>query len=200
MRYDTMLESYVLDSTATRHDMDSTAAKYLGVKTIQLRGRRGQGREADHVQPVPVERATEYAAEDADVTLRLHRALWPQIAADARAAAPVRGDRAAAGRRAVAHGAATACWSIASCCKLQSGELARRMRELADAGASAAGEPFNLDSPKQLQEILYDKLRLPVLRKTPSGQPSTAEDVLEELARSTTRCRASSWTTAASPS
>ncbi len=180
-RYDSMLESYVLNSVAIRHDMDSTAEKYLGIKTIHFEDVAGKGAKQITFNQVDVDRATEYAAEDADVTLRLHRAIWPQIEALPRlktlyetieqplVAVLYRMER-------------TGVLVDRALLKAQSHELAARMVELQAQAHAEAGGPFNVDSPKQLQEILFGKLGLPVLRKTPTGQPSTAEDVLEELA------------------
>jgi DNA polymerase-1 len=179
--YDSMLESYVLNSVGNRHDMDSTAQRYLGRKTIQFEDVAGKGAKQITFNQVPIDRAAEYAAEDADVTLQLHEALWPQIAALPRLAAlyetieqplvPVlfRMER-------------TGVLVDAELLRVQSGELTTRMRELEALAHTEAGGSFNLDSPKQLQEILFGKLGIPVSRKTPTGQPSTAEDVLEELA------------------
>jgi len=180
-RYDSMLESYVLNSVATRHDMDSTAGKYLGIKTILYEDVAGKGAKQITFNQVDVDRAADYAAEDADVTLRLHLAIWPQIEALPRLKhlyetieqplVPVlyRMER-------------TGVLVDRGLLKAQSHELAARMLELQAQAHAEAGGPFNVDSPKQLQEILFGRLGLPVLRKTPTGQPSTAEDVLEELA------------------
>jgi DNA polymerase-1 len=180
-RYDSMLESYVLNSVATRHDMDSTAEKYLGIKTIHYEDVAGRGAKQITFNQVDVDRAAEYAAEDADVTLQLHRALWQRIEAMPRlkdlyesieqplVSVLYRMERAGV---LVDRGLL----------KAQSSELAARMLELQGQAHAEAGGAFNLDSPKQLQEILFGKLGLPVMRKTPTGQPSTAEDVLEELA------------------
>jgi DNA polymerase-1 len=181
MRYDTMLESYVWNSVATRHDMDSVAQRYLGLKTTTYEEVAGKGAKQIPFSQVSIEHAGAYAAEDADVTLRLHRTLWPAIEHEPllkrlyeefeQPLVPVllrmehRGvliDRAML--------------------RKQSGELGRRALELQAEAHRAAGQPFNLDSPKQLQVILYEKAQIPVLRKTPTGQPSTAEDVLEDLA------------------
>ncbi len=180
-KYDSMLESYVLNSVATRHDMDSTAEKYLGIKTIHYEDVAGRGAKQISFNQVDVDRAAEYAAEDADVTLQLHRALWPRIEAMPRlkelyesieqplVSVLYRMERAGVlvDRKLL---------------KAQSFELAAKMLELQGQAHTEAGGAFNLDSPKQLQEILFGKLGLPVMRKTPTGQPSTAEDVLEELA------------------
>jgi DNA polymerase-1 len=180
-RYDSMLESYVLNSVGNRHDMDSAAQRYLGRKTIHYEDVCGKGAKQITFNQVPVDRAAEYAAEDADVTLQLHRALWPQIAALPKLAVlyetieqPLvqvlyRMER-------------TGVLVDAALLRVQSGELTMRMRELETLAHAEAGGSFNLDSPKQLQEILFGKLGIPVSRKTPTGQPSTAEDVLEELA------------------
>jgi DNA polymerase-1 len=182
-RYDSMLESYVLNSVATRHDMDSAVAKYLGMETIHFEDVCGKGAKQITFNQVDVARATEYAAEDSDVTLRLHRALWAQIEAIPRLKTlyetieqplvPVlfRMER-------------TGVLVDRELLRRQSTELAARMLELQSQAHAEAGAPFNVDSPKQLQEILFGKLAIPVIRKTPTGQPSTAEDVLEELAAS----------------
>ena len=180
-RYDTMLESYVLNSTATRHDMDSMAEKYLGLKTIHFEDVAGKGAKQITFNQVSIETAAEYSAEDADVTMRLHRCLWPQLAALPALASlyeqieqplvPVLQRMERIGvliDRAMLH--------------RQSHELAGRLHELTLEAQREAGSDFNLESPKQLQQILFERLQLPVLRKTPTGQPSTAEDVLEELA------------------
>ena len=182
-RYDSMLESYVLDSVATRHDMDSAAEKYLGIKTIHFEDVAGKGAKQITFNQVDVDRATEYSAEDADVTLQLHSALWPKIEALPRLKllyesieqplVPVlyRMER-------------TGVLVDRELLKIQSSQLAARMLELQAEAHAQAGGAFNVDSPKQLQEILFGKLGIPVIRKTPTGQPSTAEDVLEELAAS----------------
>ncbi len=180
-RFDSMLESYVLNSVATRHDMDSTAEKYLGIKTIHFEDVAGKGAKQITFNQVDVDRAAEYSAEDADVTLQLHLALWPQIEALPTLKAvyetieqplvPVlyRMERAGV-------------LVDRDLLKIQSSELAARMLELQHQAHAEAGGVFNVDSPKQLQELLFGKLGIPVVRKTPTGQPSTAEDVLEELA------------------
>jgi DNA polymerase I len=180
-RFDSMLESYVLNSVATRHDMDSAAEKYLGIKTIHYEDVAGKGAKQITFNQVDVDRATEYSAEDADVTLQLHQALWPQIEATPtlksvyetieQPLVPVlyRMER-------------TGVLVDRELLKTQSSELAARMLELQALAHAEAGGVFNVDSPKQLQEILFGKMAIPVVRKTPTGQPSTAEDVLEELA------------------
>jgi len=181
MRYDSMLESYVLNSTATRHDMDSCAQRYLGLETIRYEAVAGKGAKQIPFNQVPLETAAEYAAEDADVTLQLHRALWPQLEAEPtlrRLYEEVEQPLVPVLLRMEQHGVLVDRGLL----KAQGGEIAKRLMELEGEVHAAAGQPFNLDSPKQLQEILFGKLELPVLRRTPTGQPSTAEDVLEELA------------------
>jgi DNA polymerase-1 len=180
-RFDSMLESYVLNSVATRHDMDSAAEKYLGVKTIHYEDVAGKGAKQITFNQVDVDRAAEYSAEDADVTLQLHLKLWPQI-------------EALPALKAVYETIEQPLVSVLyrmerkgvlvdrELLKIQSSELAARMQELQALAHAEAGGAFNVDSPKQLQEILFGKLGIPVMRKTPTGQPSTAEDVLEELA------------------
>jgi DNA polymerase I len=182
-RFDSMLESYVLNSVATRHDMESTAERYLGIKTIHYEDVAGKGAKQISFNQVDVDRAAEYSAEDADVTLKLHQAIWPQIEAVPslksvyenieQPLVPVlfRMERAGV-------------LVDRALLKAQSSELAARMLELQTQAHREAGGTFNVDSPKQLQEILFGKLAIPVIRKTPTGQPSTAEDVLEELAES----------------
>ena len=180
-RFDSMLESYVLNSVATRHDMDASAIRYLGVKTIHFEELTGKGAKKITFNQVDVDRAAEYSAEDADITLQLHQAIWPQIEAVPalkfvyenieQPLVPVlfRMER-------------TGVLVDRALLKAQSTELATRMLELQTQAHKEAGGVFNVDSPKQLQEILFGKLGIPVMRKTPTGQPSTAEDVLEELA------------------
>ena len=180
MRYDSMLESYVWDSVATRHDMDSAARKYLGIETIHYEDVAGKGAKAIPFSQVPIERAAEYAAEDADVTLQLHRSLWPKISAVPalkRLYEEIEQPLVPVLLRMERHGVLIDRERLHA----QSGELAARLAELTQQAHTEAGAPFNIDSPKQLQQVLFEKLGLPVLRKTPTGQPSTAEDVLEEL-------------------
>ncbi len=180
-RYDTMLESYVLNSVATRHDMDSVAQRYLGIETIKYETVAGKGAKQITFDQVPVDTASQYAAEDADVTLRLHQTLWSRLEAEPKLRAlyeeleqPLVPVLQAMEHRGVL--------IDAGLLRTQSGELARKLLDLAALAHKAAGGEFNLDSPKQLQQILFEQLKIPVLRKTPKGQPSTAEDVLEELA------------------
>ena len=180
-RYDTMLESYVLNSTATRHDMDSMAEKYLGIRTIHFEDVAGKGAKQISFDQVSVETAAEYSAEDADVTLRLHLKLWPQLEALpalAKLYTEIEQPLVPVLQRMERGGVLI----DRAMLKQQSFELAARLVELGGEAHRAAGQEFNLESPKQLQQILFEKLQIPVLRKTPTGQPSTAEDVLEELA------------------
>ena len=183
MRYDSMLESYVLNSTATRHDMDSTAKKYLGINTIHYEDVAGKGAKQISFSQVSIERATEYSAEDADVTMQLHRHLWAElgkIPALTTLYETIEQPLVPVLMRMESHGVLIDRRMLA----IQSQELAKRMLEVVELAHKEAGGPFNIDSPRQLQEIFFSKLQLPVLRKTPTGQPSTAEDVLEELAES----------------
>jgi DNA polymerase-1 len=182
MRFDSMLESYVWNSVL-RHDMDSAAERYLGIRTIHYEDVAGKGAKQIPFSQVPVEKAAEYSAEDADVTLRLHQVLWPQIQTVPALQAlyeeceqplvPVL-------LRMEEHGVLLDRQML----RTQGNELARRLMDILAEAHREAGAPFNLDSPKQLCQILFEKMNLPVLRKTPTGQPSTAEDVLEELAES----------------
>src|ERR1700689_2479958 len=179
--FDTMLESYVLNSTGTRHDMDSMAERFFGLRTIHFEDVAGKGAKQIGFNQVSIERAAEYSAEDADVTLRLHRLLWPQLEqfpALTRVYLEIEQPLVPVLQRMERHGVLI----DRAMLQAQSGELALRMREIEALAHVEAGAPFNLESPKQLQQILFERLQLPVTRKTPSGTPSTAEDVLEELA------------------
>ena len=185
MAYDTMLESYVWNSVATRHDMDSAAERYLGLKTITYEEVAGKGAKQIPFSQVSIETASTYAAEDADVTLRLHRTLWPAIEREPmlrRLYEDFEQPLVPVLQRMERRGVLIDREML----RMQGGELARRAEELKAAAHAEAGTEFNVDSPKQLQQILYEKMNLPVLRKTPTGQPSTAEDVLEQLAESFT--------------
>jgi DNA polymerase-1 len=181
LAHDSMLESYVLNSTATRHDMDSVAAKYLGLQTVKYEDVVGKGAKQITFDQVEIETATRYAAEDADVTLRLHAALWPRLAKNpelARVYTEIEIPLVSVLER-MEH---TGVMVDAAMLRRQSQELAEAMAAKEREAHAVAGGPFNLGSPKQLQEILYERLALPVLGKTPKGQPSTAENVLQELA------------------
>jgi DNA polymerase-1 len=181
IRYDTMLESYVLDSTATRHDMDSVALKYLRHTTIAYEDVAGKGAGQLSFNEVPIEQAAPYAAEDADITLRLHQTMWPLLAqapALERIYREIELPLVTVLSDMEQAGVAIDTAMLAR----QSTELARRIVEIEQEAHREAGQPFNLGSPKQIQEILYEKLQLPVLAKTPKGAPSTAETVLQDLA------------------
>jgi DNA polymerase-1 len=181
MRFDSMLESYVLNSVATRHDMNSVTRLYLGRETIHFEDVAGKGVKQLTFNQVDLETAAPYAAEDADITLQLHQTLSAKLAETdslykvytdiEQPLVPVLLQMEEAGVLIDRQMLAT-----------QSTELAKKMFELEAQAHELAGGPFNLGSPKQLQQILFEKLELPVIRKTPKGQPSTAEDVLAELA------------------
>jgi len=181
VRHDTMLESYVLNSVATRHDLDAIASKYLGLKTVTLEDVCGRGAKQIPFDQLGVDDACRYAAENADVALRAHDTLWPRLV-----------DTPGLERlyveieqplSAVLFTMEEAGVKVdAKMLERQSRELAEEMARVEKEAYEAAGGPFNLGSPKQLQEVLYERLALPVLGKTPGGQPSTAESVLAELA------------------
>lgn len=180
IEFDTMLESYVLDSTGSRHDMDGLALKYLGYKTITYEEVAGKGKNQINFREVPIESATRYAAEDADITLRLHQDLWPrleQLPSLARLFRDIEMPLVPVLSRIERHGVRIDTEML----RRQSGELAQRLAELEQEAYRLAELPFNLASPLQIQEILFVRLKLPVLKKTPKGQPSTAEEVLQEL-------------------
>jgi len=181
IEHDSMLESYVLNSTAGNHNMDSLALKYLDLRTIHYEDVAGKGAKQVSFNRVPVETAAPYAAEDADVTLRLHRVLWPQLEAEPGLTALYRDMEIpllSILSRMERHGVMIDTNMLAE----QSRELTGRMGEIERRAHDLAGEVFNIGSPKQIQSILYEKMGLPVLSKTPKGQPSTAEAVLQELA------------------
>jgi len=183
MRYDTMLESYVWNSVGSRHDMDSAALCYLGRRTITYEEVAGKGARQIPFNQVPVERAAEYAAEDADVTLCLHRALWPKLEsmpALERLYEEIEQPLVPVLARMERQGVLV----DRELLREQSSRFAIQLQDLLQQARREAGYDINVDSPKQLQQVLFEKLALPVLRKTPTGQPSTAEDVLEELAAS----------------
>jgi DNA polymerase-1 len=181
MRYDTMLESYVLNSTAIRHDMDSAARHYLGLETIHYEEVTGKGASQIGFEEVAVDRATAYAAEDADITLRLHGAIWPRLQAEPELAALYTGIEQPL-VPVLKRMEETGVLVDAKLLREMSREFAGKMAEIEAEAHRVAGRTFNLSSPKQLHEILFEEQQLPVIRKTPTGQPSTAEDVLEELA------------------
>ena len=181
MQFDSMLESYVLNSVATRHDMDSVARQYLGKETIHYEDVAGKGAKQLTFNQVDLETAAPYAAEDADITLQLHHTLWGKLGEQPtlrkvyeeieQPLVPVLLEMEEIGVKV-----------DRKMLTRQSGELAKKMAELETKAHELAGGPFNLGSPKQLQQILFEQQELPVIRKTPKGQPSTAEDVLVELA------------------
>jgi DNA polymerase I len=179
--HDTMLESYVLNSTATRHDMDSVAALYLGLKTLKYEDVVGKGAKQITFDQVDLDTATRYSSEDADVALRLHATLWPKLAAVPDLERVYREIECPL-VRVLEQMEYAGVMVDAQLLRQQSQELAEKMAATEKAAHAAAGGPFNLGSPKQLQEILYDRLQLPKLGKTQKGQPSTSEDVLEQLA------------------
>jgi DNA polymerase-1 len=179
--FDTMLESYVFNSTGSRHDMDSLALKYLGHQTTHYEDIAGKGAKQILFSQVSIEDAGHYAAEDADITLRLHQHLWPKLQKEP-ALQKILTDLEIPLVPVLARMEQAGVLIDGKLLLQQSSELARRMLELEGQAHVEAGQPFNLGSPKQLQQILFEKLELPVIRKTPKGQPSTAEDVLKELA------------------
>ena len=179
--FDTMLESYVLDSTASRHDMGSLALKYLGRDTVSYEDVAGKGARQIGFDEVAVEQAARYAAEDADVTLQLHRVLWPRLEETPslrKVFLEIEMPLVPVLSRMERTGVLIDTEMLAR----QSEELAARIRGIEQQAWTVAGGEFNLGSPKQLQEILFGRLGLPVISKTPKGQPSTAESVLQELA------------------
>ena len=181
MAFDTMLESYVLNSTATRHDMDSVARRYLGVETIKYEDVAGKGVKQLRFDEVDIEVASTYAAEDADITLRLHHKLWSEIKQTGELEAlytQIEQPLIAVLQEMEETGVLV----DANLLIEQSAEISKKLAKLEKQAHEAAGRDFNLGSPKQLQQILFDEQKLPVIRKTPKGQPSTAEDVLQELA------------------
>jgi DNA polymerase-1 len=181
IRFDTMLESYILDSTATRHDMDSLALKYLGHHTIRFEDVAGKGAKQLTFDQVPLEEAGPYAAEDADITLRLHEALWPRLLKED-ALRIVFEDIEIPLVPVLSRIERNGALLDRDMLQQQSGELGARLQELQSQVHEMAGGEFNLGSPKQLGEVLFEKLQLPVIKKTPKGAPSTAEEVLAELA------------------
>ncbi len=180
--HDTMLQSYVCNSVASRHDLDTLCERHLNHINIHFEDVAGKGRKQVTFDQVELEKAAEYAAEDADMTLRLHHIFWSELKQKSRQKAlyldvelPMLKVLSDIER----HGVLVDAGQLAE----QSAQLGVRISGIEKQAFELAGESFNLDSPKQIQEILFEKLNLPVIRKTPKGQPSTAEDVLQELAR-----------------
>jgi DNA polymerase-1 len=181
VEHDTMLESYVLDSTASRHDMDTLALKHLGHKTIHFEDIAGKGKKQLRFNDIALEQAAPYAAEDADITLRLHECLWPALQKHEKLVS-IYSDIEIPLLTVLARIERNGVRIDAEMLRQQSTELAQGMLDLEQQAYAAAEQTFNLGSPAQLQEILFNKLGLPVIKKTPKGQPSTAEAVLQELA------------------
>ncbi len=181
--HDTMLESYVLNSTATRHDLGSTAAHYLGIRAVRYEEVAGKGSKQIPFDQVDLSSATRYVAANADLALRLHAMLWTRLH-ELPALASVYTDIELPLLAVLERMERTGVMVDATMLRRQSQELAEAMAVAEQAAYEAAGGSFNLGSPKQLQEVLYERLALPVLGKTPKGQPSTAENVLQELAES----------------
>jgi len=179
--YDTMLESYVLDSVSTRHNMDALAEKYLDYKTTHFEDVAGKGVKQKTFNQIDLEKAGPYAAEDADITLRLHEVIWDKLKARkaqkhvfSHIEMPLVSVLSRMERNGVLVDAAML--------NVQSEEISKKLDAIQEKAFEVAGEAFNLNSPKQIQTIFFEKLALPVLKKTPKGQPSTAEGVLQELA------------------
>ena len=179
--HDSMLQSYILDSTATRHDMDTLAKKYLDYDTIHYEDVAGKGAKQIPFAAVTIETATRYAAEDADITLRLHQYFWPRLTQHSglhnvyqTIEMPLLEVLSRMERNGVLIDAAVL--------RRQSLELTRDMLRIEQAAYAAAGQSFNMSSPKQIQAILYEQMHMPVLARTPKGQPSTEESVLQDLA------------------
>ncbi len=178
---DTMLESYVLNSTATRHDMDSLATAHLGLTTIHFEDIAGKGAKQVTFNKIPLDKAAPYAAEDADITLRLHNKLTAELALEpglGKVLEDLELPLIPVLSNIERHGALIDADLLAE----QSAEHEKRMKELQDEVYDLAGEEFNLSSPKQLGKIMFEKLALPAVKKTKSGAPSTSEEVLQELA------------------
>ena len=181
IKFDTMLESYVYNSVVGRHDMDSLALRYLEHKNISFEDIAGKGKKQLTFNQIDLEQAGPYAAEDADITLRLHNALYPKLEADDKLKkvfetiemplVPV-----------LSRMERTGVYIDSMLLGAQSIELAQRLDEIEKLAYELADQEFNLSSPKQLQAILFEKMGLPVIKKTPSGTPSTNEEVLQELA------------------
>ncbi|MEO6966929.1 MAG: DNA polymerase I [Rhodanobacteraceae bacterium] len=181
LAYDSMLESYVLNATASRHDMDTLAKRHLNYDTIKYSDVAGKGARQISFSQVDLDTACRYAAEDADITRRLHFALWPQLEAEPQRRRvfeeielPLVPVLARMEQRGVLIDAAAL--------RAQGGELAKRMFALQKQAYAIAGREFSMDSPKQLQALLFDELKLPALMKTPTGQPSTNEEALAAIA------------------
>ena len=179
--FDTMLESYCLNSVGTRHNMDALAEKYLGYKTVHFEDIAGKGTKQLTFNQIEIEKAGHYAAEDADITLRLHQAIFPQLAkipSQLSVFNEIEMPLLPVLARMEQHGVLIDCDMLDQ----QSQSIGARLSELEIEAHNLAGKSFNLSSPKQLQVILFEELKIPVIKKTPKGAPSTAEEVLQELA------------------
>jgi DNA polymerase-1 len=180
--FDTMLESYVLDSTATRHDMDSLAKRYLQHETIHFEAIAGKGKKQLTFNQIDLESAAPYAAEDADITLRLHYYFWPKFESEPQLTALLT-ELEVALIPVLSRMERSGVTIDSTMLQEQSNELAKNMHQLEQKAYALAGHSFNLGSPKQIGEIFFTELALPVIAKTPKGAPSTAESVLVELAQ-----------------
>jgi len=180
IRFDTMLESYVINSIGNRHDMDTLAKRYLNHSTIHFEDVAGKGKNQLTFNQVPLEQAGPYAAEDADITLRLHEKMWPSVEKEELLRSVFENIELPL-VQVLSRMERTGVKVDAKKLIQQSAELAKKITVLETAAYNLAGHEFNLASPKQLQEILFEKLQLPVLKRTPKKQPSTAEEVLQEL-------------------
>jgi DNA polymerase-1 len=180
VEHDTLLQSYVVESHRT-HDMDSLALRHLGVKTIKYEEVAGKGAGQIGFDEVALDKAAEYAAEDADITLRLHQALYPQVTAEKTLEYVYRGIELPTSR-VLRKMERTGVLIDAEKLRQQSSEIATRLIQLESEAYVLAGGEFNLGSPKQIGQIFFEKLELPVVKKTPSGAPSTDEEVLQKLA------------------
>tara|TARA_R110002049_G_scaffold252264_1_gene427216 strand:+ start:352233 stop:354932 length:2700 start_codon:yes stop_codon:yes gene_type:complete len=181
IQHDTMLESYIVNSTASRHDLDTLSELYLGHKNIKFEDVAGKGKKQITFNQVPLDVALDYAAEDADMSLQLHQYFWPQLSKLEKQQALYR-DIEVPMLSVLSRLECNGVLVDSNLLQIQSEELRLKITELEKQAYATIGEEFNLDSPKQLQKILFEQLELPVIRKTPKGQPSTAEDVLQELA------------------
>ncbi|MDB4224227.1 DNA polymerase I [Granulosicoccus sp.] len=179
--HDTMLESYVLNSTASRHNMDALANKYLGIDTIKFEDVAGKGKKQLRFNQIEVDVASPYAAEDADITLRLHKMLWPMLEAEPTLKA-LYVDVELPSLHALSHIEYTGVRIDAEMLEKQGATIATTIARVKAEAFEDAGREFNLGSPKQIGEIFFEEKQFPIIRKTPKGQPSTAEDVLEQLA------------------
>lgn len=181
VRFDTMLESYVFNSVASRHDMDGLALKYLGHKNISFEEIAGKGAKQLTFNQIDLAIASPYAAEDADITLRLHEHLWPRVEKES-SLASVFNELELPLIQVLSDIERQGVLIDSMLLSQQSDELAQKIDELETKAYEIAGEKFNLSSPKQLQALFFEKLGYPIIKKTPKGAPSTAEDVLIELA------------------